>query len=378
MKKILTFLFLLVLLIPVSYGVTETDKSYKITIDGKTDDYDKTTESLFRNSSIALESSFDSYWGKENEVTDIKCTWDANYLYIALNSTINGNNLMFFIDSIDGGIPDFKPENSSESISWNRSLTFVKYYPDFYLGTWPDNSTPENYKALSEIRDEKFYNSTDFESAAYLPTAINGAIEMKIAWSTLFGTTPGNVPIGAKVKLSACVTGSWGGSTPDVIPDNSAGASTDGQQRVIIDNFAIVNIDDDNDGKPDIGVNPAARTTFIISSLPNKPNPINITNLKVYPKIISTLHGHCVFISFYLNISKNITVKVFNMKGDFIKTIIYNKTAVIGENNKDTNPSLYWDGTDEQGKTVPEGIYIISVTDEDKTFRKLVAVAVVH
>ena len=66
------------------------------------------------------------------------------------------------------------------------------------------------------------------------------------------------------------------------------------------------------------------------------------------------------------------------MKGDYIKTIIYNKTAVIGENNKDTNPSLYWDGTDEQGKTVPEGIYIISVTDEDKTFRKLVAVAVVH
>lgn len=376
-RIILIFLFLILILLPV-WGTTETDKSYLIEIDGKSNDYDQSTESLLRSTDYPKESEFDSFWGEENELTDIKCTWDSNYLYVYIAGVINGNNLMVFVDCQDGGIPDFKPEDSSESISWNRTLTFSRDYPDFYFGTWPDNSTPENYRALSDIRDEKFYNSSNFKSASYFPTGINGGLEFKISWEELFGTTGGSVPVGALVRISACITGSWGGSSPDVIPDNSAGASKDGQQRVIMDNFAVVRIDDDDDGFPDIGVDPVDKTTFPISDLPHKPNPIDITSLEVTPKLISTVHNQKAEISFYLNISKNITIKVFNLKGDKVKTVLYNQPAVIGKNDPTTNPDLNWDGRDDAGTPVPEGVYIISVKDEDETFRKLVSVAVVH
>ncbi len=378
MKKNGIILVIILITMLSVFSVTESDKSYKISIDGKTSDYDQESESLMRSGTTALESSFDSYWGEQNELTDIKCTWDSNYLYVAINGVINGNNFMVFLDCVHGGIPDFKPEDSSESLSWNRSLTFVNYYPDYYFGTWPDNSTPENYKAVSSIRDERIYNNSELESGAYFPSGINGAFEFKISWDELFNAGPGNVSAGAQIRISACITGAWGGSSADVMPDNSAGASSDGQQRVVMDNYAVIKVDSDNDGKPDIGVNPNERLSFIVPDLPHKPNPIDISNLKLDRKIISTVHGQKVLISFYLNISKTITVKVFNIKGDEVKTIIYDEPAVIGDNNIHTNPRLSWDGRDEKGKVVPEGVYIISVTDTDRTFRKLVSVAVVH
>ena len=51
-------------------------------------------------------------------------------------------------------------------------------------------------------------------------------------------------------------------SGPDCAPDNLGGMANDTGQKVVLDNYAEIIIDADEDGNPDMNIEPQMRTTF--------------------------------------------------------------------------------------------------------------------
>jgi flagellar hook assembly protein FlgD len=61
-----------------------------------------------------------------------------------------------------------------------------------------------------------------------------------------------------------------------------------------------------------------------------------------------------------LSESGNITIDVFNLKGEFV-------TCLVNEYKQNGNYSLVWNGRDYNGKEIPSGTYIIKLNNNGKT-----------
>lgn len=81
---------------------------------------------------------------------------------------------------------------------------------------------------------------------------------------------------------------------------------------------------------------------------------VPIENLSIYPNPFS----HNSTISFKLKQPRQISAQIYNLKGQKVKTLVQNETC-----QGDIN--LVWDGNDEQGRAVTNGVYTIRV-DNDK------------
>ena len=129
-----------------------------------------------------LESPADSYWGEYNDVKQIKVTWDASYLYLAVDACSWNNNVMLFIDIYD----DYGIEDMSEVNAWQRSFKFYNWNPDFLVGTWDTNDIPQFWK-VQEGGTMQVEQIPTIETSATFDTGnLFGAMEMKIAWEILF------------------------------------------------------------------------------------------------------------------------------------------------------------------------------------------------
>jgi hypothetical protein len=80
---------------------------------------------------------------------------------------------------------------------------------------------------------------------------------------------------------------------------------------------------------------------------------VPIENLSIYPNPFS----HNSTISFKLKQPRQISAQIYNLKGQKVKTLVQNETC-----QGDIN--LVWDGKDEQGRAVTNGIYTIRVDND--------------
>ena len=98
-------------------------------------------------------------------------------------------------------------------------------------------------------------------------------------------------------------------------------------------------------------------------------NPISKLNMTVYPNpfVISQNKSTASAISFDMNNRENVTLNVYNLKGQKVKTV-FNGTA-----NKGTN-TFYWNAKDVNGKSVSSGIYFYVLKTKTQTISKKVAI----
>ena len=131
-KYIKVFIIRLVplLIVSISFSITEIDLSDRIIIDGYSDDFTLEETILLDPLGNLLESPSDSYWGEYNDVKQIKATWDQTYLYLAVDACSWDNNVMLFIDIYD----DYGIQDMSELNAWQRSFKFYNMNQDFFLG----------------------------------------------------------------------------------------------------------------------------------------------------------------------------------------------------------------------------------------------------
>ena len=166
----------------VCFADTGADLSSRITIDGVSTDFEDDEVILSDSLGNLLESPTDSYWGEYNDLKQIKVTWDESYLYIAVDACSYNNNVMLFIDIYD----DYGIEDMSILNAWQRSFKFYNCNPDFFVGTWDTNDSPDFWK-VQEGGSMQTELIPSVETSATFDTGnLTGAMEIKIAWDTLF------------------------------------------------------------------------------------------------------------------------------------------------------------------------------------------------
>ncbi len=345
MQKLIFIIFST--LISICFSQTEYDLSDRISIDGLSDDYTINEHILIDLDGNLLESPVDSYWEEYNDVKQIKATWDASYLYVAVDACSWGNNVILFIDVDDSyGIQDMNLINA-----WQRSFKFYNINPDFFVGTWDTNDTPHFWKVKEggsvEVQQIETSDTLSTRTAASFDTGnLSGAMEIKIPWETL---NTSNSSMQSVKLLSVITSPNDYTSGPDSAPDNLGGMSNELGQMVVLDNYVEVLVDEDGDG-PDIGVNPQERTSFY-KQPPFESIPLLIQNVSFEGgKTFAPTKDENIVFELVTNRNVEFSVQIYDLNGKYIDTA------------HQINPDLLiwsWDGKNNNGKMVPFGIYIL-------------------
>ena len=338
--------FYIIIFISIAYSVTGIDLSNRIIIDGLSDEYTIDEFVLSDSAGNLLESPADSYWGEYNDIRQIKVTWDLNNLYIALDACSWDNNVLLYLDIFD----DYGIENMSELNAWQRSFKFYNLNPDFFIGTWDTNDSPQFWKVQGggSIHADLI---TSIETVSTYDTGnLSGSMEMSIPWNVLYFDDIHSMQQYPSIKLVAVITSADDQSSgPDCAPDNLGGMANSFGQMVVLDNYVEVLIDANNDGFADTNIEPQQRSSFY------KKPPFNTVTLKVESvifqdgKVFSPLLDQYVFFSLQTNRVSEFNVEIFNLDGRFINN------AELGS----TDLSWKWDGRDLKGNWVDFGVYIL-------------------
>ena len=68
---------------------------------------------------------------------------------------------------------------------------------------------------------------------------------------------------------------------------------------------------------------------------------------------------------------ENVTIRIFDFGMNYLKTVIQNAPRNIAGTD---SPYDYWDGTDDNGSTVPNGVYFyrIEIGSSDPSYGKII------
>jgi len=338
---------LIICLLSICFAITNEDLSDRIIIDGISNEFTLDEYILSDSLGNLLESPADSYWGEFNDIKQIKITWDLAYLYLVVDACSWDNNVMLFIDIFN----DYGIEDMSELNAWQRSFKFYNINPDFFIGTWDTNDTPQFWKIKSGgERDAELISSIE-ASASFDSGNLNGSMEIKIPWEVLYYDLEHSLSSFPSIRLISLLTsGDDLSSSPDCAPDNLGGMTNNSGQMVILDNYAEIIIDIDGNGIPDMDVFPNSRRSFPIQEPPVQSTPLTIQKVDfVTSNTFSPILEESVSFTLITNRSSDFTVEIFDLDGKFINLA----------KQKDNLLDWSWDGKNLNGNIVPFGIYIL-------------------
>ena len=402
-------------------AVTARDLSARIKIDGYTGDFtdDETIFGVNPDGSLQ-EATDDSKWGVNDDINQIRITWDARNLYLAGEGRIWSNNMILFIDSV----PHQGLARMDSLNSWRRNFFFDTtgvegFSPDLFVATWDGNTSPRMITQLrGQIVEDDVVGPLFSAAATFSQGNLGRAMEAAIPWRSVFlaqagigvretlvtvGGVTDTLPVlppGTKLKICGVITGGGDGTGgPDCAPDNTQGLSSDGSARAVIDNYAIVDLDrnDDTglghggpDGIPDWGVRPLDRISFRFPP-PIVPLLFCIRDVTLdRPALLPDRGEH---LRFHVQIEPapnasdpnntarklQMSAYVYDLRGRIVRTLYQNQTRpVLDPNDASYRDSDAWDGRNQDGAIVPPGIYVLRVVTEPGVCRTLRSFVVVR
>ncbi len=416
MRRLLAALLATMVALPplplVAHAATAPSLAGRIVIDGFPAEY-TADEALFGPGigGVPEESNFDSAWGPDNDLNQVHITWDRDSIYVSSEGVIWGNNMIVLFDVI----PDRGMESMRQLNAWSRNFTFGDdFRPDLFLATWDGNTNPRLliHQGGTQVRDNQVGEL--FRAAATFSTSQRGrAMEFAIPWNTFFlgpeglGVTRTFVPAlsetvnvfppGTAIKVAAVIT-AGGDNTggPDSAPDNTRGHVNDGNQDVLVDNWARLELDrlDDTglggggaDGVADWGISPKSRTTFKFQP-PVVAVRLEVAELSFDRPAFAPSRGEKTRLRFRvdppadpadpLSASRtlSVTANVFNAEGRLVRNLFVNQTRTAAAPNDSTID--VWDGRDDAGALVPGGVYVVRLVVEPNVARVTRPVVVVR
>lgn len=425
MRLLLGFALALGLLAACSPAAARTarDLNARMRVDGYSSDFAPGDEDVFglTATGASQEARDDSKW-QNNEVYQVHVTWDAQYLYVAVDGKIWGNNMVLLFDTVPNrGLAGMTALNS-----WRRNVNFDtfgrfpgdEFMPDVFGATWDTNTNPRLLTHLSGNQVDDQLVGPEFRAVATFDQGNdNRSMEFAIPWRNVFaglgggGTrdtvvTVGGVtdtlrrmPLGVRsIKLAVFVTGSWDGSGgPDSAPDNLRGHTDDGNANVILDNYATLDLDrlDDTgmgfggpDGIPDWDVSPNERVSFRYAP-PITAVRFSIGDVTLDRPAFKPDLGDGV--RFFVRLDPPLdpdepidvarraifSANVYDASGRWVRNLFLNENVQAIRASEALNETglARWDGRDANGRVVDPGIYILRVTIEpnlDRATRALV------
>ena len=373
-----------------SFATTATSLEERIVIDGDSSDFEE-GEAVFGITSDGQseEPSNDSVWGPNNDINQIKITWDAQNLYIACDGYIWDNNMILLMDLTGTAGPEFASDGEgltamTELNSWRRNFAFSQdFTPDLFLATWDGNSAPQIWTFIpdQENQVQQALAGTFQGVATFLQNSPGRCMEAAIPWNLLFGGRSEEVqdpdsgvdtwaiPADMRyLRFAAVVTaGPDGTGGPDSAPDNLTGHQQDSAVLVPIDNFAVLPIDENEDGIADFGIEPHDRIDYKLRP-PFQGIRFEVASVTLDRKIVSPEEGRSLAFRPRLTPELDpddhvrtivLTARIYDSLGRIVRTLYTDDRRFAAD---PTNPDLdQWDGFDERGRMVEGGIYVLSV-----------------
>jgi hypothetical protein len=419
-----------------SRATTKPHFEGRISVDGFTGEWadDERVFGFNRAMKMLEEPTDDSKWGVNNDISQLRVTWDADTLYLAGDAKTWGNNLIIWVDAVPGrGMTTMTGLNS-----WARNFTFDTsgvasdgdFAPDLFGATWDNNSTPHLvlHQSGTQVVDYQVGGNLFRAASTFSQDNDGRAMELAIPWSVVFTNDPESrdtvvtvegrrdtlrwfPPGQRKLKLCAAIT-AGGDNTggPDTAPDNTRGHVSDGSAFVYVDDFAEIALDlkDDTglghggpDGIPDWHIGPTSRSEtgrfrfkypvpivgvrFAVEDLefdrpafaPDRGEEIRY-RFKVTPPVspadpLAVAGARTV----------DVTANVFDLRGHFVRNLsIADRRSALPTASDPYLPSRpdldRWDGRDSDGHVVPPGIYVLRVVIEPNLSRQTRAMVVVR
>ena len=338
--------FYVIIFISLAFCVTGIDFSDRIIIDGLSDEY--TLDEFVLSDSVGnlLESPADSYWGEYNDIKQIKVTWDLNSLYIALDACSWDNNVLFYLDIFN----DYGIEDMSQMNAWQRSFKFHNLNPDFFIGTWDTNDSPQFWRVQNGGTMQADLLTSVETVSTYDTGNLLGSMEMRIPWDVLYFDDLHSIQEYPRIKMVAVITsGDDQSSGPDCAPDNLGGMANSSGQMVILDNYVEILIDANNDGLPDANIEPQ-KNSYFYKKPPFNTVPLKVENIMFQSgKVFSPLIDQYIFFSLQTNRVSEFNVEIYNLEGRYINNAELDNTEL----------SWKWNGRDLSGSLVDFGVYIL-------------------
>ncbi len=423
---------MIVLLPAASAAVTGVDLSGRIVIDGYSEDFEA-DESLFIDTLIDVnndgipevvsqERDNDSKWGFNNDINQVKITWDAENLYIAVDGITWDNNVIVLFDYLPGRGLD----KMTELNAWRRNFVFTgNFFPDLFLATWDGNTTPQIWRYDGE-NQVKQVDVALFETVASFAQGNRGrSMEARIPWPVFYGTDlerifdaaagdsiylfPEGVDHARSIRMVVVLTaGGDGTGGPDSAPDNLGGHSIESTDQVTIDNYVIVPLDTTcyvtadgrtvfeweesvketvlADGSPDLDGAEIVQRRYFLFDPPIIPKNFTFQSLSFNRPVISPETGENLEFRFTLTPEPNleddlfrginVTAEIYDIRGRRVKVLYVNDPRPVidpADEQKD-----FWDGRGRNGEIVPGGIYLLRFVVEPGIFRTSKAFSVVR
>ena len=417
LSRLLISTLLTSLLFAPSWAATARDLRPRMMLDGYTTDFAADERIFSYNTELEenQEPNNDSPWGVNNDLNQIRITWDARYLYLAGEGKIWGNNMILFIDSTPGlGLGAMDSLNS-----WRRNFSFDTtgsslgngFAPDLFGATWDGNNTGPHLilqEAGQRVRDFQISDGFHSGAATFSQDNFGRSMELAIPWKTVFlgpvgyGTrdtvlstggltdTVSILPRGARLKIIGVVTaGADGTGGPDSAPDNTRGHTSESGDPVYIDNWATIELDHNDDtglgdggpdGVADWGVDPVTRVGFRFAP-PVDPVSLRFTikELRLDRPAFRPDYGERIQFSTVLDPAPDpsnefhqigtlrFTANIYDLRGRFIRNLYVNVNRPV-LNPTDVSADV-WDGRDQQGRPVAAGAYVLRTVIEPNISR---------
>jgi hypothetical protein len=376
-------------------AVTGTDLSDRIVVDGVTDEW-MLDESLFQvnDETGGLEEPLsDSEWGFNNDLNQIRITWDAEFLYVGVDAIIFDNNVIILFDYKSGGMEEMTNLNS-----WRRNFVFQGLRPDLFLATWDGNTLPQVWEFVGSNQVTQ-KDATSFQTVASFSRDAQGrAMEAAIPWTFLLGDdaertfdTAANDSVWvlpddiSTLRVVGVITaGPDGTGGPDSAPDNLTGHQIDSSVQVTVDNWVALPLDLDGDSIVDFGANVRDRESFRVQP-PVRGVRLEIRGVELARSIISPEQGGQLDFSVLLSPevspdegfrTVSLSAEIFDLSGRKVRTLYSQNVRSAAS---PVVPSLdCWDGRDDHGRMVPGGIYVLRLVLEPEANRATKAFTVVR
>ena len=318
-----------------AHATTANSLSGRVVIDGLLNDY-AADEWVLDTGTNPRETSGDSRWGSDNDITRVALTWDRDFLYIAVEASTFDSFLQLLISNRAGGLTTL--EDTGEFRRAIQLPNAVNLMALAQPGRIPDVARADESHPFSLV------------DRGAVPVAMAGVrtgpvgFEMKVPWSMLSLAVP--------VKLTAAITGEVGTGAGDAAPDASRALDTDRFARAVLDRWFQIDADIDDDGLADIGISP--RTAGSVMRLSTPPHARTDAGAKVSasPRAFAPDRSESTTLTFSSSTPVYIELAIYSMEGERIRRLT---PSSINSGSVE----FIWDGRDESNHVVRGGTYVV-------------------
>jgi len=329
----------IVLLPATAPATTAVSLSGRIQLDGRLDDYASDEWILDENSPFS-ERRDDSRWGADNDVARLALTWDATWLYIAVDFTAQASGLMVMIGNGPGGVATL------EATGEFRRAIELPFEANLLM-----LAVPGSEPRVARVDAAHPFGLLDPATApALVARNADGraVFEAWIPWTVLNATQP--------VRVSAVITGQTGGGAGDAVPDSRTALSSDRWARAVIDRHAKVVADAGGNGVPDAGVSPRAAARIEPDTAPAAARGYADIEVVAEPAVFAPDHGDFGVFTIRSPAGPFASVSgrcfIHAMDGRRIRSIEIPQAGAV------STVSVAWDGRDDAGNICDGGMYV--------------------